>query len=241
MGALRAVFTSTLRTTLRSVPLVALYLAIALLATTLTVVLTGTLALLPAAVASPQVAAFILGASACICAMVCGGLVFTVLLGSPLTRDQATGRITALAASPAGAKIAWAGRSLALGLIASIFAVLCGIAAVVTMRAIWAPHVPIGDIDGWFIFGLVVIIPITLMGMAFFTAGVGLSAGAVHGSVAANIVYIGATITTGRSAGAGLMPGGYVAVIGAIGIALLIAAAITSRYVTRERLVLACQ
>lgn len=243
MTGLSALYVRSLRTTTGAVALVALYAAIALLVVAVTVTLSGTLALRPLHEADPLSAGVgaTLGVSGCLAAVVVGGLAFTVLLGSPLTRDQATGRVVAEVASPAGARRAWLARALALWTVAALASWAGGMVAVVVMRQVWAPGYPWVALDPAFLLTGLVLTPALWLGVALTVTAVGLTAGAMQGSVVANLVYVGATATLGRLAGAGVPPPTYALVVAIVAAVMVVAGVACALLVTRERTVLACR
>lgn len=240
---MRSVFVRTLSTTTRSLALVCLHITISLLVVAVTVALTGTLALKPIALLDPMTPAIgtVLGTAGSIAGFVAGGLVFTTLFGAPLTREQANGQIITVIASPVGARRAWIARSLALWIISTIGALISAGVAVIALHQIWARAYPWGQLSNAYLLTMVLLIPLLLLGMALLLNGVGVTAGAVPATVAANIIYIGITTTTGRLAGAGLSPAWYAGVFGIFAGALLLAGTAVAFFVTRERMVVACQ
>ena len=243
MRALLAVYRRTLVGTVHALPLVTLYAAIAILALAVTVVLTGVLGLKPLVAAdaeSPGVGV-ILGVTGCVAALISGGLVFTVLFGAPLTREQSSGRLVAVIASPAGARRTVFGRSLALWTIAAVAAVGGAATTVVVMRLVWARSYPLSSIDGGYLLCVFAYIPLFLLGMAIFVTALGLMSGAVAGTVAANISYVAATSTMGRLAGSGLSVQWYATSHLLLACLFFGAGLICLRFVSRERLVLACR
>lgn len=238
-----AIFANTLRTILRSPALLALYASIAVLAVAVTVALTGTLGLKPLAAAAPTSPAIgvILGVSGCLAALISGGLVFTVLFGAPLTREQATGRIVAVVASSAGARRTWIARSLALWAIAAIAAVVSAATTVTVMRWAWVDSYPLSEIGGPYLLSMFALVPTVLLGMALIVTALGLTVGALAGTVAANIIYIAATTTMGRLAGSGISTAWYAGAFVILAGVLLIAGVVCAVFVTRERVVLACR
>lgn len=243
MTALAAVTRRALDTVLRSSALLALYAAIAILAVTATVTLTGVLALAPLAAADPDSPGIgmLLGITGVIAAFVTGGLVFTVLLGAPLTREQTTGRVILLAASPAGARRLWLGQALALWIVSLVGAILAGSSVILAMRAIWAPDYPLGGLDAGLIATMLALVPLALLGLSLTATAIGLGFGAIPGSIAANIGYIGTTTTMGRMAGSGLDTAGYALAWAILAAVLLTLGAAGAALVTRERTVLACR
>ena len=243
MAGSAAIFARTLSTILRSSAILALYASIAVLAVAVTVALTGTLGLKPLAAAAPTSPAIgaILGISGCLAALISGGLVFTVLFGAPLTREQTTGGIIAVVASSAGARRTWIARSLALWAVAAIAAIVSAAASVIVMRWVWADAYPLAEIDGAYLLSMFTLVPLFLLGMALVVTAVGLTAGAIAGTVAANVIYVAATTTMGRLAGSGISTSWYAGAFVILAGVLLIAGVGCAAFVTRERVVLACR
>lgn len=235
--------TRTLGTTLRSSALLALYASIAVLAVAVTVALTGTLGLKPLASVSPTSPAIgvILGISGCLAALIAGGLVFTVLFGAPLTREQTTGSVIAVVASSAGARRTWVARSLALWAVAALAAIASAAASVIVMRWVWAGTYPFSEIASGYFLSMFALVPLVLLGMALIVTALGLTAGALVGTVAANIIYVSATTTMGRFAGSGISASWYAGAFAILAGVLLIAGIGSAIFVTRERVVLACR
>lgn len=240
---MRSIFARTLSTTLRSSALVCLYATITMLVVAVTLTLTGTLALKPIAALDPTSPAIgvVLGIAGSIAGFVSGGLVFTMLFGAPLTREQTSGRIITLVASPVGARRTWIARSLALWTVATVGALVSAGTAVVALREIWARAYPWSELGKPYLIAMIVLIPLLLLGMALLVTALGVTAGPVPGTVAANIIYISISTTTGRLAGSGISSEWYAGVFAIFAGGLLVAGIVAAVFVTRERMVSACQ
>lgn len=229
--------------TLRTYSLVFLYGAITVLVIALTVVMTGSLGLKPLAAHDPQspIIGVILGTTGTTAGLIAGGLAFTILFGSPLTREQTTGRLLVQVASPLGAKGIWIARSASLWAIAWVVSVLAAFSAVSLMRTAWAQNYSMNSVPSEYYWSTFLILPVFLAGTAAIINAIGLTSNAVAGSAAANGIYIGAIVLVARLGAAGISPKWLMTWLGILAGATVVAAAVLGTLVTKEKVTLACR
>ena len=232
-----------LRDVLSAVPLVALFVALVLLLTSLNAAIVGHFVVNPAvAIGDPRAIGGAISVAAYFAAFVGTGLAYSVLLVVPLTRAQATGQVISLLATPVGPRRLWLARAGALWLPGLAAGVLAPLGVLGALRWLSVPATLGVVLDGWLMLATFVAVPLAYVGLSLVVNAVALTASPNAGNVLAIIFYSGGSSLMGQLLGRGAVSSqGFWWVNAALAAVALLAGAVLSGRVQAERMVLACR
>lgn len=232
-----------LRDILSTVPLVALFVALVLLVTSLNAAIVGHFAVGPAvAVGDPRAVGAAISVAAYFAAFVGTGLAYSVLLVVPLTRAQATGQVISLLATPVGPRRLWRARAAALWLPGLAAGVVAPLGVLGALRWLSVPAALGITLDGWLMLATFVAVPLAYIGLSLVVNAVALTSSPNAGNVLGIVFYAGGSSLMGQLLGKGaLSTQAFWWVNAALAAAALLAGAMISGRVNAERMVLACR
>jgi hypothetical protein len=231
-----------LREILSAVPLVALFVGLVLVVTSLNAAIVGHFAVTAAVAAGdPHAVGGALSTAAYFAAFVGTGPAYAVLLVVPLTRAQATGRVISLLATPAGARRLWLTRAAALWLPGTAAGVTAPLGVLVGLRRLLVPSSHDVAFDRWLLLATFVAVPLAYVGLSLVVNAVALTVSPNTGNVIAIVFYAGGSSLMGQLlAKGGLSPQAFWWANAVLAVAMLGAGAVIAGRVRAERMVLAC-
>jgi hypothetical protein len=238
-----ALLRAGLRDILSAVPLVALFVGLVLIVTTLDAAIIGHFAVRAAVAArDPRAIGGALSSAAYFAAFVGSGLAYAVLLVVPLTRAQATGRVVCLLATPAGARRLWLTRAAALWVPGTVAGIAAPLGVLLALRWLLVPASLDVALDGWLLLATFVAVPLAYVGLSLVVNAVALTASPTTGNVIGIIFYAGGSSLMGQLLGRGaLSTQTFWWVNAVLAVATLTAGTVIAGRVRTERMMLACQ